>query len=178
MTFAKDPGANDLLKQRTLEYARRQEEVLVKKEIKEFIVFRLGQEWYLIEMDFADEIVKYPRLSQFPRQKDFMLGAMNIRGRIILGIDLGVLLNIGATKPTAVSRFLIIKSGVDTTGFLIEEIFETLRLDTGDFQEKMAMFKGPGTDYIKGFYQKDGRPLIWLDIDKILSDVGRKLAGK
>lgn len=165
----------DLLRRRTHEYAQKEKRIEVRGTLKEFTVFRLKKEWYLIEMDFIDEIIKPSRISRFPRQRDFMLGAMNVRGNVILNIDLGILLTIGPVPMTETSKIIIIKTGNDTTGFFVEETSETIYLDTADIQEKIATLKGSSAEFVKGLYQKDSRHLIWLDAEKITAEIGNRL---
>ena len=168
--------SKDLLRQRTHDYAQKEEKIEIKGELKEFAVFRLRKEWYLIEMDFIDEIVRPSRVSRFPRQKDFMLGAMNVRGNVILNIDLGILLTIGSVPMTETSKIIIIKTGNDMTGFFVEESSETIYLDTANIQEKIATLKGSSAEFVKGLYQKEGRHLIWLDVQKITIDIRNGLS--
>ena len=171
-----DIFSQDLIEQRTKEYSKEEEQIEVKEEIKEYLGFRLGSEWYLVDMHYVEEIVKPARISPLPRQKSFVLGVMNIRGDIILNVDLRQLLTQTATDLHEHSRIIFVKSQTDTTGFLADEVIGVQKLDTGDFQIGIATIQGEHGEFTEGLYNKDNRHFVWLNMERILSKIGERLA--
>ena len=167
-----------ILEQRTLEYSQQKEKKEVKGEVEEFLGFRLGKEWYLIEMASIDEVVKHQRVSHLPRQKNIIQGVMNIRGEIKLIVGLGVLLSMTPTTIIESSRVVLIKSKTDSTGFITDEIIGVLKLDTGKFQTSIANVRGIEAEFINGLYNKDDNHFIWLNIERVLLEVAKRLSHK
>ncbi len=51
---------------------------------EQFVIFRLGGEYYGLPIAAVNEIVRYPAtLSRVPRAPDFIDGVMNLRGRVV-----------------------------------------------------------------------------------------------
>lgn len=60
----------------------------------QYILFSLGEEEYAIPISWVDEIIKIHNLVRVPRSKNYFAGIMDIRGKVVKMVDLGVKLNI------------------------------------------------------------------------------------
>ncbi len=164
-----------ILKERALHYAQKQDEVILKGERVEFFQVRLNKETYLIDMPLIEEVVSPERISKLPKSKPFMLGVMNVRGELVLLLDLAALLGLPKLEETEKSKVIVLKSGSDRTGMVVDQALGSLKIDTGEQQTHFSHSKGDQTDWIKGLFQHEGVSKIWLDIPKILREVTDQL---
>ncbi len=162
---------NELLKERAQVYAKQDEQVAVLGVLKKFFCFRLGKEWFLIEMSFVSDIIPSARISCIPKGKDFMLGMMNVRGGIVLIADLARLLHLESNLTQQNAKVVLLKTGENITGFPVDETQETMVLDTGCAQQSIATIQGIEAEFISGLFQREGKHFVWLNIERILLEV-------
>ena len=166
------------LKQRAELYARKQEKEEIKGEIKEFLCFRVGEEKYLAEIHAVHEVLTPARISKLPFQKQGMVGMMNVRGNAVLILDPGALLNAAGVSDKKTSKILLIKNAAEQTGILVAEVYGECRLDSGEMQPPVSTIKGASLDFIRGLFQKEGEPYVWLEVEKIIKHISNQWAPK
>ena len=166
---------SDILKQRAKEYAQVEEKTEVKGELKEFLGFRLGKEWYLLEMELINEVLSLTRLSRLPHASELVSGVVNVRGAIVLVMDLAKLLHVPTAEHRDTSRFIFLKTSDDITGFLADEVSEIFLLGSGDSQPPIATITGLQAEFITGLFDINGKPFVWLDMERILVEVEARL---
>lgn len=178
MTMKKQDNilTEDILEQRVREYSRQEEKTETKGELKEFLGFRLRTEWYCIDMSFVDEIIKSTMISRLPRQKDFVLGAMNVRGNILLIIDPGILFQLPPRDTGENPMVISVKTAEVLTGLFVDEVSGVMTLDTGIPQAPISTIKGIEAEFIRGLFKYKEKHFIWLDIERVLSEAGNRLA--
>jgi purine-binding chemotaxis protein CheW len=177
-TKKKDKITPELLHARAQLYAKYKEEIKLIGELKEYLGFRLGEEKYLIEITLVEEVLKPLCVSKIPRSPECLLGTMNIRGRIVLISDLGVFLNLQRTEVKKETKIVVLKAGKDLTGFPVDEVYESMTLDTGTLQRPISIAKGIAEKSIEGLFKLDEECFIWLKIENILLDLTKRLSQK
>ena len=145
-------------------------------ELKEVLSFRLKNEWYLIEMNFIDEILPSTRISRFAKQAEFVSGMVNVSGSLILIVEIGMFLNLSKAEIKKDSRTVFLKTGNDITGFLADEVAETIKIDTATCQASIATIQGVEAEFIKGIFKGKEKHYIWLDIERVLLEIEMRLA--
>ena len=165
----------EILEERAREYATGEEILEIRGELKEFLGFRLGGEWYLVDMRFISEILVRGKISRIPQQAEIVAGMMNVRGRIILVLELGMFLNLSKSKVEKASRVVFLKTGSDITGFFADEVCETLKLDTGISQGPISTIAGKEAAFIKRLFNYNGKHFIWLDVEKLMAEAENRL---
>ncbi len=179
MTESKDKNprilTQEIMKERARDYAKGESKLEVKGELKGCLAFRLGEEWNLLDMGVVDEVAKLPKLALLPRRPEPILGLANVRGRIILVVDLGEMLTRTKTKVSDQSRLVLLRTGNEVTGFIAEEVVGISKWDTGEAQDSFNIVGDLGAEFIKGLYSKEGKHWIWLNAERVLSEIGQRL---
>ncbi len=104
------------------------------------ILFRLGGDLFALPLGDVHEVVLPGPLSRVPRARPPIAGAMNLRGRIVAVVDLGLLLG---RPPAAVGaapeRMLVLESDRRDLAFLVTEVVQISGLgSTEDAEEPGA----------------------------------------
>jgi purine-binding chemotaxis protein CheW len=165
----------ELLRQRAESYARQEKQMVTKGELREFLCLRLGADGYLIEACWIEEIVRMNRISKLPRQKDFFLGFLNVRGNLVPVADLATFLRLEKIGVGEYSRIVLIRDHQGLTGMVATEIVGYFTLDTGDVQAPGVTLQGLAGEYVKGLFYHLNQPFVWLDAGKILPELARRM---
>ncbi len=168
---------DDVLEERAREYGRQDKGTNeLKGDLLSFIGLRLTQEWYLIEMRYMEEIVRMAKIARIPRSDKVVLGVTNVRGNLCLVIDVKTVLGLAGAQKDNRARLMLTRHKERITGIVADEISEVMAIDSGLFQPAIVSLQGSRKEYIKGIYKPDKKALIWLDIEKVITEVEKILA--
>jgi purine-binding chemotaxis protein CheW len=139
----------------------------------QFVVFKLGDEKYGVDIVRVGTISEYQGITKVPDAPIYVEGMINLRGDIIPVINLKKRFKIPETKLNSDTRIIIYSiEGVDI-GFLVDEASQVLRIDDNQIDPTPPFLKGGGREYISGVGKHDGSIIILLDFAKILSETER-----
>ncbi|MBB2942352.1 purine-binding chemotaxis protein CheW [Actinoplanes lutulentus] len=94
-----------------------------------FVVFRLGDEEYAVDVDTVQEIIRVPEaLIRVPKTYDFVEGLVNLRGTVMPVVDLRTRLGLGRCEPDERQRIVVMIIGGTRTGFVVDSVAEVARV--------------------------------------------------
>ena len=125
---------------------------------------------YGVPITQVQEIITMTRPTQLPQAPDFVEGIINLRGRIIPIIDLKKRFQMGNSDITGDTRSVVVEVEGQTMGIIVDEVSEVLRLANSDIEPPPAIIGGITAEYLTGVGKIEGRLLILLDMNKILTD--------
>ena len=142
---------------------------LVNQELQ-LVVFRLGDEEFGVEIGNVQEIIRMTSITRIPQAGDYVNGIINLRGRIIVVINLNVVMGMeNAVKSDENARIIVADVGNTVVGFMVDSVSEVIRLPTKDIEPAPAIIANRiGTEYLRGVGKMENRLLILLKLDKIL----------
>jgi purine-binding chemotaxis protein CheW len=150
---------------------------LDSKELLQLVTFRLGNEEFSLDILRVQEIIRHMELTRVPRTPDFVDGVINLRGRVIPVLDLRKRFGLPSDERTNETRIIVVDVDSKTVGLKVDAVSEVLRLPAETVEPAPAIVTGAESDYIKGVGKLDGRLLILLDVEKILTRTERDALG-
>ncbi len=136
---------------------------------KQFVVFNLLDEEFCIDIMSVVEIIRLQDITKLPDAPEFVEGIINLRGKIIPVIDLKKRFNLEKIGTDDNTRIIITNIDNKTTGFIVDNVTEVLRLSADAIAPLDNEVVGIDKDYISGIGKLEKRMLIILDLNKILS---------
>ena len=167
----------EILHERALQYARQDEKIKLQGELKQYLGFRLGQEYFLIEMVWVHEVVPMSRITRLPLNKDLIRGVMNIRGEVMMILSLEEVLGLNPIKvDQGTARIVVLNIGQERVGLLVDEVKRNFEWDSGLAQTQIPNLKMCRDHWISGLFQQEGHLWGWLDIEKIYLEIKQQLS--
>ncbi|UXX79504.1 chemotaxis protein CheW [Reichenbachiella carrageenanivorans] len=147
----------------------------------QLIVFRLGGERYALEIDKVKEIVPAPTVSQLPRAPKYMKGVANIRGSVMVIMDLEEKFELFKSEEDIKEKLftLVIKNERFKAGILVNEVPTTLKVQGDIIESSSGIMNNTVLDetFIKGLIKNEDGMIILLDIIELIeSDEVRVIA--
>lgn len=146
----------------------------------QLIVFKLGGERYALEIDKVKEIVPAPEVSKLPRAPKYMLGVANIRGSVMVIMDLEEKFELFKSEDITKKTFtLVIKNDRFKAGILVSEVPTTLKVQGDIIESSSGIMSNTVLDetFIKGLIKQEDGMIILLDIIELIeSDEIRVIA--
>jgi purine-binding chemotaxis protein CheW len=94
-----------------------------------FVVFRLDNEEYAVDVDAVQEIIRVPdALIRVPKTYDFVDGLVNLRGTVLPVVDLRTRLGLPRAEHDEQQRIVVLILGGVRTGFVVDSVAEVARV--------------------------------------------------
>lgn len=113
------------------------------------LTFRLGSSSYSLPAASVQEVRPLNAHTPLPRVPPQIVGLVNVRGRLMVAIDIRPLLAIPASPPTPSSMLIIIAAGEMEVGLLADEI-TAVHLASFTLAPPPSSGTGQGTPWLRG----------------------------
>ena len=157
----------EILKARAKALAREPDTAGASSERIEVLEFVLAYERYGIESQFVREVYPLKALTPVPCTPPFVLGIINVRGRILSVIDIKTFFELPEQGLAELSQAVVIRDDAMEFAILADSIVGFRFVSTGDILPSLPTLTGIRQDYLKGI-TKDR--MVILDARKLLSE--------
>lgn len=161
------PDARQILRARARALARPPDRAEAAGSSLELLEFRLARESYAIETRHVREVYPLKSLTPLPCTPPFVLGIVNVRGRIVPVIDIKKFFDLPDQGLTDLHRIILVRGGDLELGLLADVTVGMRTVPMDSLQASLPTLTGIRADYLKGV---TGDRLVVLDLDRILSD--------
>jgi len=136
----------------------------------QLVVFNIGTEEFGVEIMNVQEIIRMTNITKIPQASGYVKGIINLRGRIIVVINLNVIMGMESREQDENTRIIVADIGETVMGFIVDSVSEVIRLPESSVEPEPAVIANKiGTEYVRGVGKMEDRLLILLDLDKILN---------
>jgi purine-binding chemotaxis protein CheW len=133
---------------------------------EEILAFRLGEGSYTLPVRFVLEVQPLGSYTALPGTPSFVIGLVNVRGRLLAALDFRPLLDIALTPPPPNAALLIVSAGGVEVGLLADSVLEVRRGDTA-LATSPAASAGQSAAWVRGV---DSHLCLQLDLPALLAD--------
>ena len=135
----------------------------------QLVGFCLGNEEYGFEIQRVQEINRIVEITHVPRTPDFVMGVINLRGKVIPVINLRERFGLPSKEADKDTRIVVVEIQNKILGIMVDAVSEVLRIPASTIEPPPDIVTGVDAEYIEGIAKLPERLLILLDLDKILS---------
>ena len=112
------------------------DENVVANEMKQYIVVKLDDEQYGIDISFIDNIVRMQQITRVPKAQSYFAGVINLRGEIIPVMNLRLRFGLEQRENTNATRIIIVKPESNAKiGILVDEVHEVVTLEEENIEK-------------------------------------------
>ena len=131
----------------------------------QYIVVRIGNEQYGINIKYIDNIVRNQKITRVPKTQTYYKGVINLRGEIIPVMSIRLRLGLEDDEFTDKTRIIIVKIEGATIGVIVDQVREVVTLDD-DNTEKITRTSrdDAASGYISSIGKSKGELISLLDI--------------
>ena len=164
-----------ILRQRARIVAHRREADVVAGESLQLVTFHVGQEWYGVDITRVQEVHPMGRYmwSRVPCAPEFIVGAINIRGRIYSVMDVAPFLGLPSRPVSETAHVLLVRtegaqSGEEMEiGLLADDMPQVISVPQSKLQPSLLGANAQAEQYVLGVTPD---MLVVLSLDRLLSD--------
>jgi len=146
----------------------------MKNNSNAYLTFALGEEKFAIPVDHVQEVVEFGQVTKVPNAPEYMLGIINLRGRVLPLLDTKLKLGLTATAVTQKSRIMIldIQSSEDKNfqiGAMVDFAREVVEIGDNEIQDAPEFENLRTSAPVTGIVNNHGDITMIMDIGKVFS---------
>lgn len=140
-------------------------------ETTQFIVIRLGDEQYGININNIDNIVRMQSITRVPNVAPYLKGVINLRGEIIPVMSIRLKMGLEADEYTKFTRIIILKVDQQAAiGIIVDEVKEVVTLDTSQIEKTSYENKDEKSAFVEAIGKQEGSLISLLDLTAVISE--------
>jgi purine-binding chemotaxis protein CheW len=136
--------------------------------------FYLGEAAFGLDTAHIQEVVRVGDITPVHHAPEFVVGIMNLRGRIATVIDLGVKLDLDRAPTGADNRIFIVDWQGEQIGLLVDRVADAGSVDRADLKPPPENVRGVQGRLFQGVFPVDGRLIALLDTAAVLDIEGAR----
>lgn len=134
----------------------------------QYIVIKLGNEQYGIDIKFVDNIVRMQHITRVPKVADYLKGVINLRGEVIPVMSLRIKMDLPADEYTKATRIIILKlEQHGTIGVIVDEVKEVVALEDEEIEKVSYDGKDDRINFVSAVGKHEGELISLLDLNAV-----------
>jgi purine-binding chemotaxis protein CheW len=134
-----------------------------------FLTFVVGSESYGIEIRHVTEIIGIHPITQVPEMPEYIMGIINLRGKIIPVMDVRLRFKKEYREYNDRTCTIVVDIKDISIGLIVDSVSEVVSIPETDIVSPPEINKG-GNKYIKGIGKIGSEVKLLIDCEKLLND--------
>ena len=138
-----------------------------------YLTFALGKEEYGLEILKVREIIGWLDITALPRTPAYVKGVVNLRGQVIVVVDLRAKFDMDAAARTDQTCIIVVEIAHAgrklSTGIIVDRVSEVMEIPGNSIENPPSFGTSVATDFILGMGKVGDAVKILLDIDKVMT---------
>jgi purine-binding chemotaxis protein CheW len=150
--------------------------------MNQYLTFFIRGEEYAVGILRVKEIIEYDTVTRVPTTPAHVRGVLNLRGTVLPVIDLAAKFGHGDTAATRTTCVIVAETRNDdamlVVGLLADAVSSVVDISEDAIEPPPSFGTNVRVDFLTGMGKLEGRLVLILDLDRILSpiDVGQALS--
>ena len=132
--------------------------------------FYVREALYALDAAGIQEVIRMGPLTPVRHSPPEVAGILNLRGKIITVLDLGLRLGFPKIVPSGASRIFIMEDRNEFVGLLVDRVDEVVEVERAEWQAPPANVRGIQGRFFLGVCRSGGRAITVLDPGPILAE--------
>lgn len=141
-----------------------------KSEIKQYIVIRINNEFFGIDIMNVDSIVKIQQITRVPKSQDYFIGVINLRGEIVPVMSLRKRFGVEEVPDDSETRIIILKLDQNLVGIKVDMVRDVVALEETDIEKNNIVTGNNGQMFIKAVGKHDDELISILGLHSVVID--------
>lgn len=136
---------------------------------REVLTFRLGQEYYAVDILKVQEIRNVDRVTEIADTPDFIRGVIDLRGIIVPIVDMRLKFRLALASYDAFTVVIILNVIDRIIGIVVDGVADVITLNEEQVRQAPDLEAKLSSKYIDGLARLDERLVILLDMERLMS---------
>ncbi|MCI1674678.1 MAG: chemotaxis protein CheW [Ancrocorticia sp.] len=136
--------------------------------LRQFVTFTVDQYLYGIDVNNVQEVLPQRATTEVPLASDEIAGLVNLRGQVVLSIDLRARLGLGRTEELSHKMVVVVNRRKEPVSFVVDRIGDVVAVDESQFEAPPQTLQGELRSLVQGSYKLPDRLLLALDVESAM----------
>lgn len=137
-------------------------------ETAQYIVIKLGDEQYGIDIKYIDNIVRMQHITRVPKVAGYLKGVINLRGEVIPVMSIRLKMDLPKDEFTKATRIIILKlEQHGTIGVIVDEVKEVVTLMSSEIEKISYDSQEEKVNFIFGIGKHNDELISLLDLNVV-----------
>ncbi len=139
---------------------------------KQLVVFRLAKEFYGVDIQMVESIIRPQTITAPPQTPDFVEGVTNLRSEVLPVMNLHKRFHLtdgDEAEPNKEQRIIIVNVSGLKVGMIVDAVSEVLRLPDTAIEPPSLLVINEDSECIEGIAKFDERLIILLNLGKVIT---------
>lgn len=145
---------------------------VMDNETIQYIVVKIGNEQYGINISYVDNIVRMQKITRVPKAQHYFKGIINLRGEIVPVMSIRKKMDLEDDVYTNASRIIILKlEQQGSLGVIVDEVKEVVTLSAAETEKAgQAGSRSGKENFINGIGKHGDELISLLDLNAIIGE--------
>ncbi|MBC7740970.1 MAG: purine-binding chemotaxis protein CheW [Bdellovibrionaceae bacterium] len=135
----------------------------------QYLTFLLNSQNYGIPIGAVREINEFSEIIPIPRTPDFVIGVMNLRGKVVPVVDLRMKFGMERIQNTAQTCIIVIDTTIGQVGSVVDAVCEVVTLSSSQIEPPPVLGEASELRFVTGIGLQNEKLIILVDIVSALS---------
>jgi purine-binding chemotaxis protein CheW len=136
----------------------------------ELLSIRIGSQEFAMDIRSIREIRGWIASTHLPHAPSYIKGMINLRGTVLVVIDLAERLGLRAQEPNAASVVVVVENAERVAGLLVDAVCDIITVTDDMRQAIPETGSSTSKEYIEGLIMMDSRIISVVSIPAIMPD--------
>jgi purine-binding chemotaxis protein CheW len=134
--------------------------------------FFVGKTLCALDASGVQEVLRVGSVTRVRHAPDQVAGVINLRGKIVTLLDLGMLLGFGKSVVTRESRIFIVEDRLEFIGVLVDRVADVVEVEMGQQEALPINMPAAQARFFQGVCRAGGRVIALLNSREVLNESG------
>ena len=139
-----------------------------------YVTFRVADETYAVPVASVREVARWMPATRVPHGARSMKGVINLRGEVVVVLDLRALLNLPTVEPTDRTCIVVVSAERQgkrlQAGLVVDTALEVTRIGLHDLETLSGAAPALSGDYVTAVARTKGGLTMLLDVERLALD--------
>jgi purine-binding chemotaxis protein CheW len=136
---------------------------------RQFLTFLLKSQHYGLPIEVVREINQMSDVAPVPRSAPFVLGVMNLRGKVIPVVDLRVKFGLEQGEVTRNTCIVVIEGELGQIGMVVDAVQEVITLTARQIERPPVLGDESQLSFVQGIGKVEEKVYLLVDMARALS---------
>lgn len=145
--------------------------LMTEADSKQYIVVKIGNEQYGIDISYIDNIVRMQKITRVPKAQSYFKGIINLRGEVVPVMTIRVRMGLEMDEFTNDTRIIILKMEEHgKLGVIVDQVKEVVTLTPNEIDPYIPDTRDEKSAFIKGIGKNNNQLISLLELNSIIED--------
>ena len=136
---------------------------------QQFCTFYVDRQFFGVPVQQVQEVIRYQEMTRVPLVPRVIRGLINLRGQIVVAIDLRRRLNAPERPEDQLPMNVVVRTPDGALSLLVDEIGDVLEVQEETFERPPETLQGTARELVLGVHKLSNGLLLILDTEKAVN---------